>query len=363
MHKFNVSVMKKIFKRMLQIVIGLFITVVFLLGLFLFYINYKDYIPEPIEELQIIHKRNRIVTEESFELISWNIGYAGLGKEMDFFYDKGKKTRTTQAMTEHYMQGITKFISSQPQVDFWLFQEVDFKAKRTYGLDESIVLANTLPNYNYVSALNYVVPFVPVPLTEPMGHVRAGMMSFSSYSPRLSRRYAYPLIAGWPDRMFLLDRCFIEMRFNLGEGRELVVLNTHNSAFIDNQRLMKQELDVIHAKMMSEYELGNYVIAGGDWNMNPAGFYPVDGYGGHRYKPVAVKIEDDFLPEGWQISFDSKAPTNRSLHQAYLKGDNETTTIDFYISSPNISVLGVETIDLDFVHSDHNPVRIKILLQ
>ncbi|KAF0128992.1 MAG: endonuclease/exonuclease/phosphatase family protein [Bacteroidetes bacterium] len=353
----------KILKRMLQIILGSVVTVIFILGVFLFYINSKDYLPEAVEELQVIHKTNRPINGNSFELISWNIGYAGLGKEMDFFYDGGKKSRSTLPEMQRYLEGIKAFISSEKTADFWLFQEVDFKANRTYGLDQSSELAHTLSDFNYVTAINYEVPFVPVPVTSPMGQVRAGMMSLSAFSPRLSRRYAYPLIAGWPDRMFLLDRCFIELRFTIAPGRELIVLNTHNSAFVDNQRLMDQELAVIRDKMQREYELGNYVIAGGDWNMNPPVFIPSDNYNGHRHEAAAVKFDASFLPEGWKFNFDRSVPTNRALHQSYIKGDNATATIDFFITSPNISVVDMEAIDLGFVHSDHNPVRIKILLQ
>lgn len=353
----------KILKTMLQTIVGIVIIVVLLLGIFLFYINTKDFMPLATEELQIIRKNQSIIHDNSFELISWNIGYAGLGKEMDFFYDGGKRTRATHELTLDYMKGITDFMQSQSSADFWLLQEVDFKAKRSYDIDESTEIAHALPQFNYVTAINYLVPFVPVPINAPMGHVNAGMMSLSRYVPRLSRRYAYPLIAGWPDRMFLLDRCFIETRFNIGEGRELVILNTHNSAFIENQRLMDQELQIIHDKMLREYELGNYVLAGGDWNMNPPNLRPEDGYNGHVYAPAAVKFNPDFLPAGWRYNFDASAPSNRNLVKAYQKGDNTTTTIDFFITSPNISVLDVKTIDLDFTHSDHNPVKIKILLQ
>lgn len=353
----------KILKTMLQAVVGLIIIVALLLGIFLFYINTKDFMPLATEELQIIRKNQSILHDNAIELISWNIGYAGLGKEMDFFYDGGKSTRATQELTMEYMKGISHFMQSQPSADFWLLQEVDFKAKRSYDMDESTEIAYALPQFNYVTAINYLVPFVPVPLTAPMGHVNAGMMSLSRFEPRLSRRYAYPLIASWPDRMFLLDRCFIETRFSLGEGRELVVLNTHNSAFIENQRLMDQELQIIHDKMLREYELGNYVVAGGDWNMNPPNMRPESGYNGHVFAPAAVKFASDFLPVGWKFNFDASVPSNRNLVKAYRKGDNTTTTIDFFITSPNISTLSLETIDLDFAHSDHHPVRIKILLQ
>jgi len=45
-----------------------------------------------------------------------------------------------------------------------------------------------------------------------------------------------------------------------------------------------------------------------------------------------------------------------------VKGVNGTTTIDYFIVSPNIKVLQTKTIDLNFENSDHNPVFIKLCL-
>ena len=62
-------------------------------------------------------------------------------------------------------------------------------------------------------AKNYDVSWVPVPISNPLGKVDAGMMTFAKYAPIEASRYAYPNIASWPDNLFLLDRGFILMRF------------------------------------------------------------------------------------------------------------------------------------------------------
>ena len=38
-----------------------------------------------------------VVTGESFNVVTWNIGYAGLDREMDFFYDGGTRVRPARA--------------------------------------------------------------------------------------------------------------------------------------------------------------------------------------------------------------------------------------------------------------------------
>ena len=76
-----------------------------------------------------------------------------------------------------------------------------------------------------------------------------------------------------------------------------------------------------------------------------------------------TNIAEDFLPQGWTWAFDKMTPTNRKLSTAYTKGETFTTLIDFYLTSPNVEVLKVETIDLDFQYSDHQPVKLEVKLK
>jgi endonuclease/exonuclease/phosphatase family metal-dependent hydrolase len=350
-------------KMLFSILAGIILIPALAFGLFLLYINLTDYQPEPVEELTTLYAAgNSALNSEDITLITWNIGYAGLDSGMDFFYDGGRNVRTTLEATRDNMNQIITYMLAN-EADIWLIQEIDFDARRTYHLDQSAILMQALRNYHQTKAINYKVPFVPVPLREPMGKVLAGQITLSKSAPRLARRYAYPLIAGWPDRMFLLDRCFIETRYELDNGAELVVLNTHNSAFVDNQLLMDKELEVIRNKMLREFELGNYVIAGGDWNMNPPAFRPEGSYGGHRFEAVPMKLPAELLPKGWQLAYDNNTPSNRFLDQPYTKASTRTTTIDFFVVSPNIIVKSVRADDLNFGPSDHHPVRLEVALR
>ncbi|MBZ0243524.1 MAG: endonuclease/exonuclease/phosphatase family protein [Bacteroidales bacterium] len=357
------SVQKMLLIYTIRIFFGLLLLLIFVVGIFLLYLNIQDFNPASHETLKpAAHAYQRQVPAK-FRLISWNIGYGGLGKSMDFFYDGGQRVRAGKEQSEEWLHGITAWIAQQADTDFLLLQEVDFDAKRTYRKNQLAQIAPVLPNHEYVSAINYQVPFVPVPLREPMGAVKAGMLSFSAYQSLAATRHAYPQIAGWPDRMFLLDRCFIESRFATTDNKELVILNTHNSAFIDDAMKMNHELKRIQEKMLLEYSLGNYVIAGGDWNMNPPAYVPETHFGGHRFVPSAVAFPQDFFPAGWTFAFDAKTPSNRFLDEAYNKGITGSTTLDYFILSPNIKLEKMETIDLNFKNSDHNPVVMEVSLQ
>ncbi|MCF6171869.1 MAG: hypothetical protein L3J66_12900 [Bacteroidales bacterium] len=340
---------------------GLLLALVLLLGGFLLYITLSDYQPQPLETL--LEKTNvPVVEQDTFKFINWNIGYAGLGKEMDFFYDEGTKVRPEKLMSRKYLDGIKAFVTANDTVDFWMLQEVDIKSKRSYRMNEVAEIEAAKAGSIGVFAKNYDVPFVPVPVYEPMGSVLGGLMIFSEFPPSEAIRYAYPLIANWPDKLFLLDRCFIQNRYPLQNGKDLLVINTHNSAYVYDSALRVHELQILKKVMLAEYDKGNFVVAGGDWNQNPPGYRPGGSYNGHKFFKSEVQMNPDFMPAGWNWAYDNSAPTNRQNYQAYVKGENGTTCLDYYLTSPNVEILESRVIDLNFENSDHNPVFLKIIL-
>jgi endonuclease/exonuclease/phosphatase family metal-dependent hydrolase len=162
-----------------------------------------------------------------------------------------------------------------------------------------------------------------------------------------AKRYQYPSSFGWPDRIYFLDRCFMEQRIQLSDGRQLVIINTHSSAF-DDGSLKAAEMEYLRKHLLREQEQGNLVIVGGDWNQGAPG----TGF---------AEVPKDYLP-GWTWAFDSSVGTNRSLKAAYVPGSTETFVIDFFLVSPGIEIEEVRVIDKDFVHSDHQPVYVRVRL-
>jgi len=354
--------MGKAIKIVLKIIGWMLLVVVLLFGGFLLFITFSDYKPEPIETLVELSDV-ATVQQDTFKLIDWNVGYAGLGKEMDFFYDGGTKVRPSEALSRKYLDGIKAFVTANDTVDFWMLQEVDIKAKRSYRKNEVAEIEKAKSGSFGVFAKNYDVPFVPVPIYEPMGCVEGGLMIFSDFPPAEAIRYAYPLIADWPDKLFLLDRCFILNRYPLQNGKDLLIINTHNSAYVYDSALRVHELQILKKVMLAEYDKGNFVIAGGDWNQNPPGYQPGGAYNGYKFFKSEVQMNADFMPNGWTWAYDNSAPTNRQNYQAFVKGENGTTCLDYYVCSPNIEVQETRVIDLNFENSDHNPVFLQIVLK
>ena len=62
---------------------------------------------------------------------------------------------------------------------------------------------------------------------------------------------------------------------------------------------------------------------------------------------------------------DNSAPSCRSLDQPYAGADHEKFQyylIDGFIVSGNVTVESVETQNLNFKNSDHNPILMKVTL-
>jgi len=350
---------KKFIKRT-GLLLGILIIII---GFFLIFISQKDYDPPDFMPLAFNQTNvSQIEDGTTLSIIAWNIGYNGLGKEMDFFYDGGQKVRASEKLSLKYLKNNFSFIEKIDSVDFWFFQEVDLHSKRSYFMDQMQKLTKSLSTYNSAAAINYSVSWVPVPLLNPMGKVEAGTMSFSKYAPIEASRYAYPNIASWPDNLFLLDRCFILTRFMLPNNKYLVLLNTHNSYYVTNDSLRKIELDVIRKKMLEEFSAGNYVIAGGDWNRLPARFNN-DFHGDLAKLQVSMpSFTDDFLPEEWVWAYDRVQFTNRELNFPYNELETKKSSIDYFIVSPNVEIVENYVFNLKFENSDHNPVYLKFRL-
>jgi endonuclease/exonuclease/phosphatase family metal-dependent hydrolase len=299
----------------------------------------------------------------------WNIGYAGLGEESDFFYEKGSllsagsMVRPTKALMEKNWAGIQQYLQTT-KTDFWLLQEVDYESKRSYSTNQFKGIEALFPDYFSSYAVNYKVGRVPVPVLEPWkvyGKVNSGLASFTRFQPTAQKRLQLPGNYSWPTRIFMLDRCAAMYRFPHINGKELVVFNIHNSAY-DDGSLKAQQMSFLKDLFLEEYGKGNYVIAGGDWNQCPP-FFKADSFisaGPDDYVPM--NIDPEALPVKWQWVYDPTTPSNRKVSEPFSKGNSFVTLIDFFLVSPNLKVKSVKGINLDFQYSDHQPVWMEVEL-
>ena len=125
--------LKKIL-RIFLLIIAILITG--FIGL-LVYAKVTDFKPEDKEIIAQPENPSVLKDSISISLLSWNIGYAGLDKAMDFFKDGGTKVITPKDRCLENIARIGDFILNNDTVDFILLQEVDRDSKRSYR-DRSI---------------------------------------------------------------------------------------------------------------------------------------------------------------------------------------------------------------------------------
>lgn len=347
-----------------QIVVYTLIGALGVLGAFLFFSTFTMYSPQSVLKLSPLSTpttfKSVIPINKELSISTWNIGYAGLDASEDFFMDGGKASMPpNKKVVENNMKMLKNFLFSN-KTDFILLQEVDRNAARTYGINEVKEIMAKLKDYFEYYALNYKVNFVPVPLDHPMGNVTSGIITLTKYKPFRVQRWAFPGDYTWPVNLFQLKRCFMTSLYKTtNPNKNLVFVNLHLSAFDKGGKLRKKQLDYLKEFIVREYNKGNYVIVGGDWNNMMPGI-SIDHFKfttSMKYLDIYIAIPENWAPTSWKWAFDPKIPSLRSDEKSYVKGENFTTIIDGFLVSPNIDVVSVETYDLGFKNSDHNPVK------
>ncbi len=335
----------------------------FLAGIFIVFLIYAtidDYKP-PAEEVKYTSEHQVNLSDSIFTILVWNIGYAGLDSSMDFFYDGGKKVRPEREEVQRNLEQIMQNLKKIEGFDFFLLQEVDKKSKRSYRINMYNQIATSFPDYHTSFGKNYDVAFVPLPLSNPMGKVVSGLQTLSLHQPEEVVRHSFPGNYAWPTNLFMLDRCFLVNRYPLQNGNELVIINTHNSAY-DDGSLRKQQMEYLEGFLESEYASGNHVIAGGDWNQCPPGFKPAFPDDIFDEENLSF-IKGGYPEDAWTWAYDPSTPTNRRVMTPYTRGKTPTTVIDFFLLSPNTELISVAGINLDFAWSDHHPVIMSFKLK
>ena len=352
-------------KAILKFILILLLVVVIAVGGLLGWLTATEFNPAPTESVEVggTGEGAALKTGEDITVLSWNVGYGGLGKYEDFFMDGGSKSKPSENDAVHgYLTGIRMTIEEQ-KPDLVLLQEVDADSSRTYGIDERKLLDVGMSSESY--ALNYSCPFVPVPWP-PIGKVHSGLFTMSDgYTIDSAERISLPCPFSWPLRIANLKRCLLVSHLPIeGSDKELVLVNLHLEAYDDGEGKIAQT-NQLRDFIEAEYAKGNYVIAGGDFNQVFPGsleLYPNT----HPENWEPGVLDEKLLPEGWTLAYDLSTPTCRLLNQPYDPADTEGTqyyVIDGLILSPNVKLGSAETVDAGFENSDHNPVRITVELE
>ena len=287
------------------------------------WLTVREYKPAAVEDVEISRtdapKTVFLSPGDSLTLLSQNTGYAGLGADSDFFMDGGKDVAPTRAQMNANLAGISEFLEEK-KVDVFFLQEVDTNSGRTKGVDQSEIYWHQLLSdgkgaYSSSHALNYSCDFVPFPWP-PIGKVHSGVQTLTRLHVDSAQRVALPCPFSWPVSAANLKRCLLVSRVPLeGTDKELVLVNLHLEAYDDGEGKAAQTKALMDL-LTDEYEKGNYVIAGGDFNQTFPGAldaFPIQDPS--LWTPGV--LDDGILPEGWQFACDLSVPSCRLLNHPY----------------------------------------------
>ena len=292
---------------------------------------------------------------DTITVLTWNLGFAGLGAESDFVADGGDRYRApSRAIVRKNLAGIREVLAAQsPQLT--LVQEVTRRSPLNFNEPMLDALHGTLADGPCVYLADARTRCIPSPLA--LDH---GLATFSTFALADWRSVALPLEPVW--HLGLLRKHYQMLVAEIAStdpGRNWIIINIHLAAFDEGATVRRRQLAAVFDYATSRHGEGHLVVIGGDWNLAFADLG----------RPHTTKAEHrqwihpfphDALPDGWRTHYDDAAASVRTLQRPYVAGDNYVTVVDGFAVSPNVEAVAVTTHDLDFAFSDHHPISITV---
>src|SRR5690554_497582 len=192
-----------------RVTIWFILVIVFLLLFALTFLTIAEYRPKEVESLVLENVvTDQVHLSETLTIMTFNIGYASLGKDEDFVMDGGTKGRTdSKEIVEDYLLGIVELLSQHP-ADMYLLQEVDLHSRRSYYIDQVEQVQASLGNaFMHHFAYNFKSIFVPFPVSrDHIGYVESGLLTMSNKKIEEASRFQFPGSFSWPLRVANLKR-------------------------------------------------------------------------------------------------------------------------------------------------------------
>ena len=309
---------------------------------------------------------NPAPVDQTYTALTWNVGYGAFNRDYASILDGGteSRARSLQHVFDNLIHCVDRIHAEA--ADFVLLQEVDRKSDRAWHVDEAEVIRETLGDYQSYYVQNLNSPYLILPIKQPIGAAKSGLLTFANRDILRAERVSLPVETDW-HKLLDLDRCYSVCHIPTDDGRRLCLFNVHLSPRISDEAIPARQLEALLEQMKTEYDSGNCVVAGGDFNMDllgdSAAVFGVDG----GDCPWAQPVDTGLFPEGITLvdSLDAAqpVPTHRSGGAGYIPGESFVATVDGFIVSDNVEVLSCYVANELFECSDHNPVVLKFRLK
>ncbi len=305
---------------------------------------------------------------EEYTIVSYNLGFGAYTDDFTFFMDEGKESRARSKDSVINCINNTTDTALSFNPDIVLFQEVDIGSTRSFQVEQRNIINDKFAaagTYDNVFAQNYNSAYLMYPITKPHGASKSGILTESRFDITSALRRSLPIATGFK-KVLDLDRCYSISRIPVEDGKELVLINQHLSAYGTDAVQGNAQLEMLFEDMKAEYDKGNYVICGGDFNHDfTVGSKEYFNPGTDKTYTWCEPFPDDIIPDGFTKCTnyaEGMIPSTRYTNEPYVPGKSFTVILDGFIVSDNITCKYVQNIDEAFKYTDHNPVVMKFEL-
>lgn len=358
-------------KTLKTILISILAVVLSILVVAIGYVSYLFIDYDRIEDnvtLEITDNVTDVVpTNTTLKAVSYNIGFCAYTQDFSFFMDGGKDSRAkSEESVNSVLSGIDNLLWLE-NADFVMLEEVDEDSDRSHHVDQRRHIADHMNTYDSVFATNFDSAYLFYPFTKPHGKSLSGLLTLSRYNIDSSIRRSLP-VEDSVMKIVDLDRCYSVSRLKTDNGKELVLYTAHLSAYTSDGTIATKQLEMLIADMSAEYEKGNYVVCGGDFNkdllQNSGEIFGVSGEEYTWAQPFPTELLNDTgLSLVAPFNEENPVATCRDTGDVYKTEGQFNVTLDGFIVSDNVKVSQSDVIDTEFVYSDHNPVYMTFSLK
>lgn len=386
--------MKIIFKLIKSILILLGVLVL-IVGGYIGYVLLQYYRIDDNQELKVEnHVNDQVQLNQEYSISTYNIGFGAYNQDYTFFMDTGIMSDGTIVSGEHATAvskdivledtngAINTIKSFNP--DFALFQEVDTDSGRSYNVNQYQMIKDELSTYTSTFAVNFHSAYLLYPFNDPIGQIDSGIATMSKYSIESSTRKSFTITNDMINKLFDLDRCFSASYLPIKDSNKyLVLMNIHMSAYDEGGVIRAKQMQELNDFMLSEYNKGNYIVAGGDFNHdlltnNPDFEYSIANM---PFKNSYTQLTPPWLSflfdnngqspinDKFSVIAADNSPTCRDADIKWIPGTTYVSVIDGFIVSDNVEVTHKENLQtrtsnkVGFAYSDHEPATMKFILK
>ncbi|MGC6493381.1 MAG: endonuclease/exonuclease/phosphatase family protein [Myxococcota bacterium] len=303
-----------------------------------------------------------VPTDSELSVLVWNVQFAASRKH-HFFYDGGQAVHVPAADVTATLDEMARVVRElDPDVILW--QEFDRDSDRTDNVDQLQEMLQRTPYPCYASTPYHKVGYVPTPGHEHMGKVDFHLAVFSKYRLTSATRHQLALMdePAWR-QWFNLRRALFDVRALMDNGKELALLDTHLSAFSNNDGTLFEQVGQIDRHLTALEKSGVAWVLGGDFNALPPGDDPnrlgADVAASYGPETPMAKMYDRYTPI-WAERTLRDAP---DVVQTYLPygAIEPDRTIDYGFVGREVTLRGAEVLQERDI-SDHLPFVIRMSL-